>query len=114
MDYLKLCTENIYVLIGLLILLAAFLFQVVLYLSYYRVVMRRGRKERKGKIAFSVERPAVSVIICARNEEENLEQLLPLFLEPDYPDYEVIVVNDGSWVGSDEVLRHSKSLFEHL
>jgi len=38
----------------------------------------------------------VSVIICARNEEENLRNFLPAVLEQDYPDFEVIVVNDCS------------------
>lgn len=38
----------------------------------------------------------VSVIICARNEAENLKMFLPSILEQDYPDYEVIVVNDCS------------------
>lgn len=40
--------------------------------------------------------PAVSVIICARNEAENLKMFLPSILEQDYPDFEVIVVNDCS------------------
>ncbi len=39
---------------------------------------------------------AVSVIICARNEEENLKNFLPAIMEQDYPDFEVIVVNDCS------------------
>jgi glycosyltransferase involved in cell wall biosynthesis len=38
----------------------------------------------------------VSVIICARNEEQNLREFLPSVLEQEYPDYEVIVVNDCS------------------
>ncbi len=38
----------------------------------------------------------VSVVICARNEYYNLEKNLPLILEQDYPDFEVIVVNDES------------------
>lgn len=38
----------------------------------------------------------VSVIICAKNEAENLQKNLPLLLRQKYPDYEVIVVDDGS------------------
>ena len=38
----------------------------------------------------------VSIIICARNEEDNLRRNLPYFLAQDYPEYEVIVVNDNS------------------
>lgn len=46
--------------------------------------------------ARSREPEPVSVIICARNEADNLRQLLPSVLSQDYPDYEVIVVNDCS------------------
>jgi cellulose synthase/poly-beta-1,6-N-acetylglucosamine synthase-like glycosyltransferase len=38
----------------------------------------------------------VSVIICARNEVDNLREYLPYVLKQDYPDFEVIVVNDCS------------------
>lgn len=40
--------------------------------------------------------PAVSVVIPARNEERNLEQALESVLALDYPDLEIIVVNDRS------------------
>ncbi|MFN8209987.1 MAG: glycosyltransferase [Bacteroidales bacterium] len=49
------------------------------------------------------EKP-VSVIICARNEAENLRNFLPSVLEQDYPSFEVIVVNDCSEDGTDDVL----------
>ena len=39
---------------------------------------------------------AVSVVIPARNEERNLEQALQSVLALDYPDLEIIVVNDRS------------------
>ncbi|NSW94293.1 MAG: glycosyltransferase [Bacteroidales bacterium] len=50
------------------------------------------------------DKPPVSVIICARNEEKNLKEHLPAILEQDYPDYEVIVVNDCSEDGTYNVL----------
>lgn len=40
--------------------------------------------------------PAISVVICAKNEALNLQQYLPAILEQDYPQYEVVVVNDAS------------------
>lgn len=40
--------------------------------------------------------PPVSIIICARNEADNLTKHLPLILTQDYPSFEVIVVNDAS------------------
>lgn len=38
----------------------------------------------------------VSVVVCAWNELENLKELLPLLLRQDYPDFEIIVVDDRS------------------
>lgn len=47
----------------------------------------------------------VSVIIPARNEAENLKELIPLLYEQDHPDFEVVVVNDRSWDNTKEVLK---------
>lgn len=49
-------------------------------------------------------RNPISVIICARNEAANLTKFLPLVLEQDYPDFEVIVVNDRSWDQTRDIL----------
>jgi biofilm PGA synthesis N-glycosyltransferase PgaC len=56
----------------------------------------------------------VSVIICARNEAENLRKFLPSVLKQDYPSYEVIVVNDCSEDNSYEVLGQLLKQFPHL
>ena len=41
-------------------------------------------------------RPAVSVIVPARNEAHNIERCLGSLTASDYPDFEVIVVDDRS------------------
>lgn len=50
--------------------------------------------------------PFASVIICARNEAENLQKNLPLFLNQTYRSYEVIIVNDNSTDNTREVVLH--------
>lgn len=47
---------------------------------------------------------AVSVIICAKNEAQNLQKNLPKILAQDYPKFEVIVVNDHSSDNSWEII----------
>lgn len=42
------------------------------------------------------EWPGISIIACARNEEESIGQAVATLLNQDYPDYELIVVNDRS------------------
>jgi len=56
----------------------------------------------------------VSVIICARNEAENLADNLPHILGQNYPFFEVIVVNDGSADNTETVLQHMASRFQNL
>lgn len=40
--------------------------------------------------------PHVSIVVPARNEERNLPRLLASLTRLDYPDYEILVVDDGS------------------
>ena len=42
------------------------------------------------------KQPPVSIVVCAHNEEENLQNYLQALLSQDYPEYEVIVVDDES------------------
>jgi len=44
----------------------------------------------------SVEDYPVSLIVCAKNEAENLKKNIPLWLEQDYPNFELILTNDAS------------------
>lgn len=45
-------------------------------------------------------RPRASVLVPARDEEENLRALLPLLREQDWPDLEILVCDDGSGDGT--------------
>ncbi len=56
----------------------------------------------------------VSVIICARNEKENLRRNLPLILQQDYPAFEVVVVDDRSGDGTGDLLRELQKTYPHL
>ena len=94
-----------YVEIGLLtLLLIVFFIQLYFYIRYFMGVIRHKKRETKGVTEYLEDLPPVSVIICARDEEENLRKFLPFVLEQDYPDYEVIVVNDGSTDDTDDYL----------
>lgn len=54
------------------------------------------------------------MIICARNEIENLKVNLIPILEQNYPDFEVVLVNDCSNDGSDWFLRDLSNKYKHL
>lgn len=48
---------------------------------------------------------AVSVIICAKNEAENIKRFLPSILEQDYPNFEVVLIDDDSRDDTLEVME---------
>lgn len=60
------------------------------------------------------ERMPVSVIICARNEDDNLTEFLPRVLTQDYPEFEVVVVNDCSWDNTENVIDEFAKIFPNL
>ncbi|MGZ5281361.1 MAG: glycosyltransferase [Bacteroidia bacterium] len=53
----------------------------------------------------------VSVIIAAKNEEDTLREILPLILEQNYPEFEIIVVNDQSEDETKYVLEEFEAVF---
>lgn len=48
--------------------------------------------------------PLVSIIVPARNEERNIRRCVTSLLEQDYPNFEVIVVDDGSTDATPRIL----------
>ena len=66
------------------------------------------------KVPSNTEKHPVSIIICAKNEADNLTEFLPKFLTQDYPEYEVIVVNDCSSDNTEDVLREYVKIFPNL
>lgn len=81
----------------------------LLYLLMVRVRLLTYKKTNE-----SPNLPPVSVIICARNEEDNLFKNLPAILTQDYPKYEVIVVNDMSVDESKHIIQAYQKQFPHL
>ena len=61
-----------------------------------------------GRFAFAAPQPttpkriSVSVIVCAKNEAEKVRNYVPLLAEQDYPDYEIVLIDDAS---SDDTLE---------
>lgn len=49
--------------------------------------------------------PKVSIIVPARNEEKNIEECVRSLLRQDYPNFELIVVNDDSTDRTPEILN---------
>ena len=84
----------------LLIIFCLFIAVVLVQFLYYVVFF--------GKFSFAKpqtstpKRVPISVIVCAKNEEENVKNFVPLLAEQNYSDYEIVLIDDAS---SDETLE---------
>ncbi|HXS37642.1 MAG TPA: glycosyltransferase [Flavipsychrobacter sp.] len=73
-----------------------------------------------GKETAIAKKHPVSIIICAKNEAQNLKQNLPAILAQRYtneagkPLFEVIVVNDASYDDTEQVLRALEMQYDNL
>ncbi|MCK4920344.1 MAG: glycosyltransferase, partial [Bacteroidales bacterium] len=96
------------------VLTSVFLITIFIQLAYYLLLFLRAGGKSPSINTRERKYPSVSVIICAKNEAENLQEKLLLFLEQNYPDFELIVVNDGSDDNTNEVLENLKLKYSHL
>ena len=85
------------------ILAALFIAQVYFYSRYMAAPARRIRRDKKKptpnpslKEGEESLTPGVSVILAAHNEGDNLANYLQALLTQEWPEYEVIVVDDES------------------
>ena len=97
-----------------LLLIIALLAVFVIQMIYYWFIFSRLAFYNAAKRPVSEEKKPVSVVICAKNEYHNLVRFLPLVLEQDYPEFEVIVVNDASDDDTFYLLRELSDKYAHL
>ena len=90
------------------------LIQLYFYLVFFCGVPRFAKRVNSGKIKLSEQQPPVTVIITTRDQEAILAQQLPLILEQEYPEYQVVVVNDASSDDTDELLKKLALQYPHL
>ncbi len=100
--------ENLFLPIVFSLLLLSGAIQIFYYFYYYLAIILYKHPE------VNPSKKPVSVIICARNESVNLTEFLPSVLKQDYPDYEVIVVNDCSEDNSYDILGDFLQQYPHL
>lgn len=78
----------------LTIIFYLFIVVIAIQFFYYLIIF--------GKFAFAKaqkstpKRIPISVIVCAKNEAENVAQFIPILAAQDYPEYEIILIDDAS------------------
>src|SRR4051812_26084727 len=84
------CASITLVLIPEIIAVSILSVQAVYIIAFLIVIIR---KQNRNDVLSS---NPVSIIVCAHDEEENLRELIPQLLNQNYPEFEVIIVEDRS------------------
>ncbi len=87
-----------------------FLLIIINYLLNYLPLSRF----KKTHIVSEQNNEPISVIICAKNEDDHLTEFLPKILSQNYSNYEVIVVNDCSLDNTENVIDEYAKVFPNL
>ena len=96
----------------LFIILSLFIAIVAIEFLYYLFIF--------GKFAFakaqntSPKKLSVSVIVCAKNEAENVTRFIPLLAEQDYPDFEIILIDDASSDTTLDIFEEFEKLYSNV
>ena len=93
-------------------LFGIFALSLLVQLVYFWVVFSKLAFYKKRQT--SDAQPPVTVVITAHNQYNDLKQNLPFLLEQDYPEFEIMVVNDNSDDGSDELLTDLSRQYNNL
>jgi glycosyltransferase involved in cell wall biosynthesis len=94
------------------ILLYSFIVVVGVQIFYYSYVF--------GKFSFAkpneskVKRIGISIIVCAKNEEENVRNLIPKLLEQDYPEFEIVLIDDASSDSTLDIFEEFEKLSDKI
>ncbi|MDR1809176.1 MAG: glycosyltransferase [Prevotella sp.] len=91
-----------------------FLTQLFFVGFFYNRPLKRRKKNAADADEQLCQPPSVSVVITATDECANLAECLPVILTQEYPDYEVIVVNNGLTDETATLLKRLKLEYPHL
>jgi len=58
--------------------------------------------------------PAVSIIVCGKNEAKQFHQNIPIILNQDYPNFEVVIVDDHSTDNTQQVIEQLMNEYPNL
>ncbi len=81
-----------------------------LQLLYHFLVFGKIFKYKTPNIQPLIQWQPVSIVISARSELENLKVLIPALLEQDYPNFEIVIIDDASWDGTTGFLEELQKI----
>lgn len=95
-----------WIVVLILVFVLAWLVQFVLQLVVWLSPLRHARRQKSSAINFPEgAQPGVSVLVYSHNQAESLARNLPVLLGQNYPNYEVIVMDDYSRDDTQDILQ---------
>ncbi len=89
-----------------------FAFIIFVQLCYYLGVFSRFAFAKAQPI--TPKKIGVSVIVCAKNEAENVARFVPLLAAQDYPDFELILIDDASSDNTLDLFEEFESKYPNI
>ena len=86
-----------------------YIFSVVISVQLFFYAYVFSKVKQKKHATSSSKKPNISVIVCAKNEANNLEKFLPSILNQDYPNFELVLINDSSTDATLKIMERFKA-----
>ncbi len=90
-----------YIFITFIVLICIQLFYYLFIFSSFSFSKKESSKNSKNNLP-------ISVLVCAKNEAENLTKNIPFYLQQKYPNFELVFINDRSTDDTLEILKKFK------
>lgn len=86
-----------------------YIFSVVIFVQLFFYIYVFSKVKQKKHDPSATNKFPVSVVVCAKNEAKNLETFLPFLWDQDYPNFEMVLINDGSTDATLRVMERFKA-----
>lgn len=96
------------------LVLCCFITCIAINFFYYIIFFARLITFKNSTKIKQPQRIPISIIVCAKNEAENLKNLIPELAHQNYHSYEIIVVNDNSTDKTKEVVEEFQLIYSNL
>lgn len=94
------------------VLFYIFIVVICVQLFFYAYIFSKVKQKKETPSA--ANKPPISVVVCAKNEAENLNLFVPSILDQDYPNFELVLINDGSTDTTLSVMQRFKADNSHI
>jgi glycosyltransferase involved in cell wall biosynthesis len=96
----------------LTIILYFFIAIVVIQLFYYLIVFGKFSFAKAQEI--EAKSIPISVIVCAKNEQENVIKYIPLLAEQNYPNFEIVLIDDASSDNTLDIFEEFEKTYSNI